>query len=130
VIIAGVDVPPSVSGTGSGTSVALMSTTTPDMTYHREVEACVPPRPAPWVSSAANQLVEAAQAMLMQCNLSLTEDICDYICQHFTSVLEQEVFPLVVGAVAGAQLAAAHHFIVERSRATHGLDTGLRVNNP
>jgi len=68
--------------------------------------------------------------MLMQCNLSLTEDICDYICQHFTSVLEQEVFPLVVGAVAGAQHAAAHLFIIERGRATHGPDTGLRVNNP
>ena len=71
-----------------------------------------------------------SQAMLMQCNISSTEDIRDYICQHFTSVPEQEVFPLVVGAVAGAQLAAAHHFIVERGRATHGPDTVLRVNDP
>jgi len=113
VVATDVNVPPSVPVVSDVTT--LMST--PVMTYHSEVVARTAPHPAPRISSAANQLVEAVQSLLEQCHLSSVEDLCDHVRQNFTAVPEHELFPLVVGAVAGAQVAAAHHFVVERDRA-------------
>jgi len=95
----------------------LMST--PVMTGHSEVGAGMAPLPAPRISSAANQLVEDVQSLLEQCHLFSVEDLCDHVHQNFASVPEHELFPLVVGAIAGTQVAAAHHFVVERGRASY-----------
>ena len=53
----------------------------------------------------------------------MSEDaVCDYVRRNFPDVLEHELYPLVIGAVAGAQHAAARHFIVERGRASYAPD--------
>ena len=92
------------------------------MTHRGEVGSGAAPPPAFRVSSAANQLVEAAQSLLERCPLSSVDALSDYVRQDFPSVPEHELFSLVVGAVAGAQLASAHHFAVERGRVSYGRD--------
>ena len=91
---------------------------------HRgEAGGGVAPPPSLRLSSAANQLVEAAQSLLERCLLSSVDELCDYVRRNYASVPEHELFSLVVGAVAGAKLAAAHHFAVERGRVSYGRDT-------
>ena len=105
-----------------GAATTFMSTPTPSVMHRSEAGGGVAPPPPLRLSSAANQLVEAAQSLLERCPLASVDELCDYVRQNYASVPEHELFSLVVGAVAGAQLAAAHHFAVERGRVSYGRD--------
>jgi len=56
--------------------------------------------------------------LLQQRQLVLFEDLCDHVRQGFPDIPEHELFPHVIGALDGAQLTAANHFIAEHGRAS------------
>jgi len=93
--------------------------TAPETTPHVESRPGIVTSSSLRASSAMNQLVEAAHSLLMQLDLNSVDELSDHVQRNFASVPEHELFPLVVGAIAGAQLAAAHHFVVERGRASY-----------
>ena len=68
---------------------------------------------------AMNPFVNAVQSLLDQQELTTVDALCDHVRQNFPSIHEHELFPLVMGALAGAQYAAHHHFIVERGRVAY-----------
>ena len=99
-------------------------TTTAATIVRRDSEASVAMIPSlpTRLRSVSRLLVDAAQSLLEQRQLVSEDALCDYVRRNFPDILEHELYPLVIGAVAGAQHAAAHHFIVERGRASYAPD--------
>jgi len=64
----------------------------------------------------------SVEALLEQRQLMSEDALCDYVSRNFPDIFEHELYPLVIGAVAGAQHATAHHFVVERGRASYAPD--------
>ena len=78
-------------------------------------------------SATTYQLIDAARAMLQQHHLTSEEALCDYLRREFVGIPEHELYPLAVGALAGAQYAAGFHFLVERARASFSPDMKHRA---